>query len=152
MWRWSQWLLYCGQIWSVFSTYVEVILNPAFLLLHSTCILHVCGGDPVCQRRQSRRIGYSPRMWRWSYLPHYKTDLNIVFSTYVEVIPLLSMIYPAMCCILHVCGGDPEQEERPMSKIVYSPRMWRWSWCWIWYRWHYRVFSTYVEVILIVFN
>ena len=51
-----------------------------------------------------------------------------VFSTYVEVILLLSIFNKLSCSILHVCGGDPEEF------ITFDQLK--------------RVFSTYVEVIL----
>ena len=51
---------------TVFSTYVEVILNTRLHMLSAFRILHVCGGDP--------RLIVSG------------CGVNVVFSTYVEVI------------------------------------------------------------------
>ena len=57
------------------------------------------------------------------------------------------------CCknrILHVCGGDPINPFYCVAMVEYSPRMWRWS------LWRVdkvvtvMVFSTYVEVILVI--
>ena len=53
--------------------------------------------------------------------------------------------------ILHVCGGDPNTRCNKTIRSLYSPRMWRWSY----FSWNsphcFRVFSTYVEVILLSF-
>ena len=50
--------------------------------------------------------------------------------------------------ILHVCGGDPTENQNLETTVKYSPRMWRWSQ----FRYHFLtikiVFSTSVEVIL----
>ena len=92
------------------------------------CILHVCGGDPHLALTRYWVAQYSPRMWRWSHRSH-KINLGfIVFSTYVEVIPIPSRISFRCLCILYVCGGDP-MEWRKLSQGTV-------------------VFSTYVEVIL----
>ena len=48
----------------VFSTYVEVILRCLNDLQLESCILHVCGGDPVTRSHPYVRFWYSPRMWR----------------------------------------------------------------------------------------
>ena len=68
-------------------------------------ILHVCGGDPCA--------------WpvpRW---------INLVFSTYVEVILVIQSATQARTRILHVCGGDPPIAYNDSKHAVYSPRMWR---------------------------
>ena len=51
----------------------------------------------------------------------------MVFSTYVEVILKKNQIILIEISILHVCGGDPENNEDFTARIKYSPRMWRWS-------------------------
>ena len=75
------------QSFSVFSTYVEVILvrNPTEIT--SWSFLHVCGGDPCS--------------------PGAKYKLHRVFSTYVEVIPGMTKNAMKQAGFLHVCGGDP---------------------------------------------
>ena len=66
MWRWSSTSLIGLASWTVFSTYVEVILFKCDLFSFILCILHVCGGDPD---------------------KHPQFILaGAVFSTYVEVI------------------------------------------------------------------
>ena len=60
----------------VFSTYVEVILAGSKKSVKRLCILHVCGGDPI-------------HMSLLSFT-------NLVFSTYVEVIPNTLMVVPSM--------------------------------------------------------
>ena len=53
------------------------------------------------------------------------TAIKIVFSTYVEVIPIETVIVDATTGILHVCGGDPMLPESYNKVAKYSPRMWR---------------------------
>ena len=87
-------------------------------------------------------------MWRWSIITCSNISCNIVFSTYVEVIPTLSDYINSKHSVLHVCGGDPSYVTSQRLDARCSPRMWRWSFFqnrssdwWL-------VFSTYVEVIL----
>ena len=47
MWRWSYIYLVNFLGLHVFSTYVEVILIESVKTSFPSCILHVCGGDPV---------------------------------------------------------------------------------------------------------
>ena len=49
---------------SIFSTYVEVILLSILVLVRLTYFLHVCGGDPGCQVISISSPVFSPRMWR----------------------------------------------------------------------------------------
>ena len=66
MWRWS-YLFFNRSIWlSVFSTYVEVILEVMNSPRPFLRILHVCGGDPATTKVWAMKMKYSPRMWRWS--------------------------------------------------------------------------------------
>ena len=110
-------------------------------------ILHVCGGDPATTGSTLTSAKYSPRMWRWSYIICPLNDINSVFSTYVEVIPILTADINKNRSILHVCGGDPGTTIRKPMCFGYSPRMWRWSRLCNYVRWYAGVFSTYVEVI-----
>ena len=110
--------------------------------------LHVCGGDPYQQLSQAIGIMFSPRMWRWSRIIRIQLTLTIVFSTYVEVIPTLSLIGLLKICFLHVCGGDPYLVGIKIQPNKFSPRMWRWSRVMIQKKKPMIVFSTYVEVIL----
>ena len=91
---------------------------------------------------------YSPRVWRSSYASSINAPKLIVFSTYVEVIPSLSVYITLPSCILHVCGGHPTIKKYQILWWEYSPRMWRSSF----FAWlsscKVLVFSTYVEVIL----
>ena len=59
-------LIYRGSF-SVFSTYVEVILFEAIEYFTQTSILHVCGGHPVSRIIIQTDEEYSPRMWRSSW-------------------------------------------------------------------------------------
>ena len=127
---------------------MEVILIPVDGFAYCSSILHVCGGDPqklVCQQVQNK---YSPRMWRWSSSNQVKSKQNIVFSTYVEVIPRRLYNNEFNSSILHVCGGDPNSCHVRQNGLKYSPRMWRWSYSALKIRPLFSVFSTYVEVIL----
>ena len=129
MWRWSYMVDTYNGFFSVFSTYVEVIL----ILITST----------IKVKR------YSPRMWRWSWVVLNGWLVLGVFSTYVEVILLYGAITGPCKSILHVCGGDPRQRDSDVKSERYSPRMWRWSWADIDFENKIIVFSTYVEVILL---
>ena len=151
MWRWSYLEFLLLNFLTVFSTYVEVILCLPRTIKSSVSILHVCGGDPPFLTPLTFNGLYSPRMWRWSSSPLTKPIGWAVFSTYVEVILGIFCQIVLHTCILHVCGGDPTSDNVIRSIDWYSPRMWRWS------QWHVMalkqvlVFSTYVEVILLLY-
>ena len=66
MWRWSYWYFLWVMVTGVFSTYVEVIPRLWSNGSWSSCILHVCGGDPARAEFYTNFNKYSPRMWRWS--------------------------------------------------------------------------------------
>ena len=118
--------------------------------IEQRCILHVCGGDPFCIDASNLFWLYSPRMWRWSPIICIQLGLKIVFSTYVEVIPMILFLIGKAQGILHVCGGDPRIAMNSRILPKYSPRMWRWSLS-TFLPWPVEgVFSTYVEVILLV--
>ena len=55
--------LYQGSF-SVFSTYVEVILLDTTGRSAGFGVLHVCGGDPNKQGNNKNKLQCSPRMWR----------------------------------------------------------------------------------------
>ena len=147
MWRWSCFSWIWHIILGVFSTYVEVILYCQLSSFGPFCILHVCGGDPLSASWSSCRVWYSPRMWRWSSFSFLGPRGVKVFSTYVEVIPILRKQSNTSICILHVCGGDPILQAPTAYQYLYSPRMWRWSQCIFCLCYIAIVFSTYVEVI-----
>ena len=46
MWRWSYYTTQADEIFDVFSTYVEMILNKKNATYNVICVLHVCGDDP----------------------------------------------------------------------------------------------------------
>ena len=71
-----------------------------------------------------------------------------VFSTYVEVILRNYVGKTKNSGILHVCGGDPSAAAIASAFGKYSPRMWRWSSRANALIYLFKVFSTYVEVIL----
>ena len=126
----SFWFLQKPVLWdlfSVFSTYVEVILNKAVRYATETRILHVCGGDPNKNSDKTGKPGYSPRMWRWSHIVKAIPNMIMVFSTYVEVILYQLLALSSPYRILHVCGGDPLSIVAHKAMAMYSPRMWRWS-------------------------
>ena len=193
MWRWSsKWVKKSGKF-IVFSTYVEVIPKNSIVYKNNKGILHVCGGDPINLQCINTRLMYSPRMWRWSYVAFTFLHVLIVFSTYVEVIPLIASKTSSTVSILHVCGGDPGATVIVRKQSKYSPRMWRWSsahnaiqignmgilhvcggdpnllhnsnalfeysprmWRWSYtfssFQVNLHVFSTYVEVILVIIS
>ena len=149
MWRWS-WVMICNSyFFIVFSTYVEMILNFSPIMTWFPCILHVCGDDPTNPILFPNSIPYSPRMWRWSWWTCQCWRLELVFSTYVEMI--LTWFLAAVFCsgILHVCGDDPTYICRVSTRSMYSPRMWRWSSAYRMPLDNIMVFSTYVEMILL---
>ena len=94
-------------------------------------ILHVCGDDPSLNTFLPKKVGYSPRMWRWSRMIELWALWIYVFSTYVEMIPPKHLDRYRKLSILHVCGDDPKC--LPRSKL------------------NIKVFSTYVEMIRIAF-
>ena len=49
---------------SVFSTYVEVILDLFDEVGIDLSFLHVCGGDPKVDEPTKEEKEFSPRMWR----------------------------------------------------------------------------------------
>ena len=87
-------------------------------------------------------------MWRWSWLWALFQTSKWVFSTYVEVILVMSSSAEMMSGFLHVCGGDPATYLRNLISNRFSPRMWRWSYNTQNALIFPHVFSTYVEVIL----
>ena len=147
MWRSSSRSIKRLRQLKVFSTYVEVIPNFTVDDNSGVGILHVCGGHP---KRTGVLVGghqYSPRMWRSSHSLQNCFQVNLVFSTYVEVI-LFAAEFGTVCAgILHVCGGHPSRSFLTSIRIRYSPRMWRSSCHRIKAFRFYSVFSTYVEVI-----
>ena len=136
------------HIVTVFSTYVEVILSTSTLSVVQLGFLHVCGGDPDLSTYFDHVMRFSPRMWRWSYDYAYRSDREVVFSTYVEVILRVLKPTGTLLCFLHVCGGDPEKVNFANYDRPFSPRMWRWSCGCTHKELVWLVFSTYVEVIL----
>ena len=128
---------------------MEVILFTCCLILYIKCILHVCGGDPKTYNFSLKSPQYSPRMWRWSSPMCSSSASCFVFSTYVEVILIITIKNFLSFCILHVCGGDPWKMATTSLERLYSPRMWRWSLKKRDREGKKFVFSTYVEVILI---
>ena len=103
MWRWSPDPSCNSSTWTVFSTYVEVILSSSGTSLCSCCILHVCGGDPCFKPFKPAIWWYSPRMWRWSLEWQIHKRLKNVFSTYVEVILWQWHYILGSLGILHTC-------------------------------------------------
>ena len=132
---------------TVFSTCVEVILRLALQESHLSSILHVCGGDPSMLLSGCKNIEYSPRVWRWSSVGLCDSRITCVFSTCVEVIPMVTTALKQAISILHVCGGDPHQSPRSHYQFWYSPRVWRWSLSIVMWSKRLEVFSTCVEVI-----
>ena len=106
-----------------------MILSIPEVAIERKSILHVCGDDP-----QSILL---------------RSLLMPVFSTYVEMILTLWWLLTTTQSILHVCGDDPLITF--FSRIVswYSPRMWRWSYERGEREPRLKVFSTYVEMILV---
>ena len=127
MWRWSYYLMNTKNISGVFSTYVEVIPVIQLAKTARARILHVCGGDPPFIFKDVTALECSPRMWRWSLAKALFLPPVSVFSTYVEVIPIIKKLAQPALGILHVCGGDPLAHRLQVVDWLYSPRMWRWS-------------------------
>ena len=129
MWRWSQRDSKVQPLDRVFSTHVEVILSLPDYDHVTRSILHTCGGDPLNKQIKELQGGYSPHMWRWSRAWNFKRLYWLVFSTHVEVIPVIWSIELVLIRILHTCGGDPNIAAINTHLLLYSPHMWRWS-CW----------------------
>ena len=149
MWRSSYDKKVSDIMMGVFSTYVEVIPNFTVDDNSGVGILHVCGGHP---KRTGVLVGghqYSPRMWRSSHSLQNCFQVNLVFSTYVEVILCWLATTIDFSGILHVCGGHPMLTCNHNRLFRYSPRMWRSSFLLLNLELFVLVFSTYVEVILV---
>ena len=127
MWRWS--FINSKKTFNlhVFSTYVEMIPSSEKLAKSFKCVLHVCGDDPVVQKKVDQVSECSPRMWRWSWGFSWCLSISRVFSTYVEMIPLGQILANLKSRVLHVCGDDPLLLIHWLVPISCSPRMWRWS-------------------------
>ena len=149
MWRWSCYTYCQYSKRKVFSTYVEVILVGWRSSFRSLSFLHVCGGDPSWTDTLAVVLKFSPRMWRWSRDWWCQRSNLWVFSTYVEVILFISPFSSCSISFLHVCGGDPKYYLPDEFVLLFSPRMWRWSYSASLPITPFKVFSTYVEVILI---
>ena len=148
MWRWSYCTPFNVFAISVFSTYVEMILRLLTGILVVISVLHVCGDDPFWNLKQFSKPWCSPRMWRWSYSSLNAHSGTLVFSTYVEMILSVTLIFPSTLSVLHVCGDDPKASRLLTVASGCSPRMWRWSYDYDPYLLEVEVFSTYVEMIL----
>ena len=132
----------------VFSTSVEVFLQAASVVCRCIGLLHVRGGVSI-ERKRRRICGLSsPRPWRCFQMTTWIVFGCVVFSTSVEVFPVLSKSKSNSSGLLHVRGGV--SSDAPMADHAYksSPRPWR---CFLkvvlpspapW------VFSTSVEVFL----
>ena len=68
----------------------------------------------------------------------------------MEVILKNKLNYIFVRSILHVCGGDPMYPNSFLLNVVYSPRVWRWSYDDSKKSTTNSVFSTCVEVILVL--
>ena len=79
----------------------------------------------------------------------YQTTF-VVFSTYVEMILLAFVGSYWWTSVLHVCGDDPNNSLNWWATRWCSPRMWRWSYWLLLGQNEVPVFSTYVEMILLV--
>ena len=107
MWRWSYIFVVVYFLPIVFSTYVEMILKTYTNEGMTVCVLHVCGDDPKFRSIFTNANQCSPRMWRWSCSFLNIFQIERVFSTYVEMIPLGAKRYIYDIGVLHVCGDDP---------------------------------------------
>ena len=148
VWRWSRRRSPFYDSQGVFSTSVEVIPMNCNYSATVNCILHECGGDPMEDYKIQQELGYSPRVWRWSFLAPFVYKFLWVFSTSVEVILRELHKGKQVYGILHECGGDPVAAFKLRIIILYSPRVWRWSHTSRWLYVYLPVFSTSVEVIL----
>ena len=116
----------------------------------SRYFLHVCGGVSRVEFLNTGKSIFSPRMWRcFQHLFSMIPRANI-FSTYVEVFLLClrcSLLYEDF---LHVCGGVSKEIFVQGTAEEFSPRMWRCFFKAGYSRSITKIFSTYVEVFLIL--
>ena len=109
---------------------------------------HVCGGYPYLFLQQDYWDDFSPRMWGLSYRNLKKRLRYGLFPTYVGVILSPDNIYSLHLTFPHVCGGYPLIDNEGDAVHFFSPRMWGLS---VYKRFTqaiYRLFPTYVGVIL----
>ena len=74
----------------IFSTYVEVFPSATGVPPEAPHFLHVCGGVSDLPAEVRSEYGFSPRMWRCFLLQIASGAMYLIFSTYVEVFPILS--------------------------------------------------------------
>ncbi len=136
----------------VFSTPVEVFLREARRTLAQRGLLHARGGVSEPGVAIEYSLESSPRPWRCFFLEQYPEADDEVFSTPVEVFPPERVVFTAEDCLLHARGGVSHSIRIRMWYETSSPRPWRcfpsiriWA-VWIW------VFSTPVEVFLLIFT
>ena len=148
MWRcFSEVNIFRGRK-GVFSTYVEVFPSPYLGRVCYKSFLHVCGGVSGSGTYPTLRLPFSPRMWRCFLFSGRARPGIAVFSTYVEVFLILSILDEDAVSFLHVCGGVSLMKKNIILSSEFSPRMWRCFSIGDCIPYHGRVFSTYVEVFL----
>ena len=130
----------------VFSTYVEVFPYRLELKAAWLRFLHIRGGVSFSWPCYKIRRLFSPHTWRCFWCPAYQRYRERVFSTYVEVFPLVVVHVILKFCFLHIRGGVSMLTITSNAISGFSPHTWRCfkdalisfpeGW----------VFSTYVEV------
>ena len=133
---------------SVFSTSVEVFLSSRRIRTTRRCLLHVRGGVSAFTRPGFVFRPSSPRPWRcFSERATFQFYFR-VFSTSVEVFPILRGRSTSASSLLHVRGGVSKTGGVPERKALSSPRPWRCFYEEIDGKRMLVVFSTSVEVFL----
>ena len=87
MWRCFRYKTPFCKAPEIFSTYVEVFPIKSNALGKLFHFLHVCGGVSLSKRKDQRCHVFSPRMWRCFFGCRHCSDIESIFSTYVEVFP-----------------------------------------------------------------
>ena len=106
------------------------------------CFLNSCN--------DSATPNFSPRMWRCFSITLPKGHTWKLFSTYVEVFLQAFQVRKALFAFLHVCGGVSEHGLLDVLNTRFSPRMWRCFRMCICILKNDYLFSTYVEVFLLM--
>ena len=130
MWRCFQAGFIASRKPPIFSTYVEVFPQPTIIIFSADHFLHVCGGV--------------------SMITGKLRSTDPIFSTYVEVFLLPKPFAGRFRNFLHVCGGVSSGYLVPFFVDEFSPRMWRCFFVKVTTTVAGTIFSTYVEVFLML--
>ena len=135
---------------NVFSTHVEMFLDSVMRPPCTGSFLHACGDVSSIPDGYQPVWMFSPRIWRCFYIIATMLRYIRVFSTHVEMF-LIPVDIPRTCIrFLHACGDVSSDLVTIFIPQEFSPRMWRCFFPCIAMNAILRVFSTHVEMFLLL--